>query len=130
MNGIDIIYHDQDCNMKFISKYQQLCTDCYNNSKKDPNYPYITLATDPSWIIMEYISYNNSEIYIKCSHDQKYEQEYEHSYKKIYNKEYDQEYTQEYDQEYTQEYDYEYDYKYEYEYNNIEDTHQKLETIV
>jgi len=74
MNGIDIIYYDQDCNMKFISEHQQLCSDCYNNSKKDPIYPYITLATDPSWIIMEYISYDNiSEIYIKCSHDKQYD---------------------------------------------------------
>ena len=113
MNGIDIIYYDQDCNMKFISEHQQLCTECYNNSKKDSNYPYITIATDPSWVIMEYISYdNNSEIYIKCSHDQKYDQKYEHSYKEIYEK-YTQEYTQEYEQE--------------YEYRN---SHQKLDTII
>ena len=115
MNGIDIIYHDQDCNMKFISEEQEICTDCYNNSKKDPNYPYITLATDPTWVIMESITQYDIQLYIKCSHDQEYEQ---HSYKEIYNDIYTQEYTQEYAQE--QEYDQEYDYKYEYEYKNID----------
>ena len=116
MNGIDIIYHDQDCNMKFISEHQELCTDCYNNSKKDPNYPYITLATDPSWVIIESITQHDMQLYIKCSHNQEYEQNSdEHSYKEIYEK-YDQEYSQEYEQEYSQEYD----YKYEYEYNNID----------
>ena len=64
MNGIDIIYHDQDCNMKFISEEQEICTDCYNNSKKDPNYPYITLATDPTWVIMESIIQYDIQLYI------------------------------------------------------------------
>ena len=105
MNGIDIIYHDQDCNMKFISEHQELCTECYNNSKKDPNYPYISIATDPTWVIMESITQYDTQLYIKCSHEQEYEEDsHEHLYK----------------EEYDEEYDEKYDYKYDYEYKNID----------
>ena len=116
MNGIDIIYHDQDCNMKFISEHQELCRECYNNSKKDENYPYISIATDPTWIIMESITQYDTQLYIKCSH----EQEYEHLYKQKYDEKYDEEYQEEYEKEYQEEYEKEYDYKYDYEYKNID----------
>jgi hypothetical protein len=48
-----------------------MCIDCYNNSKKDPEFPYITLATDPTWIIVSY----DSQLFIKCSHIEEYIEE-------------------------------------------------------
>ena len=54
----------QDSNITFPSNDQNLCNDCVKNSNKDPYFPILSLATDPSWIIMSC----GDNLFLQCSH--------------------------------------------------------------
>ena len=61
---VPIVSDIQDSDIKFFAEDQSLCNDCNKNSDKDPEFPYLSLATDPSWIIMTCCD----TLFLQCSH--------------------------------------------------------------
>ena len=61
---VPVISELQDSSITFSREDQHLCNDCAKNSTKDPYYPNLSLATDPSWIIMTHCD----TIFLQCSH--------------------------------------------------------------